>query len=237
MSALELIGSKPDVAGSMDKRLGILAITLSCYAPDLTTACLGEVPAIGISGLVEWQPRRFKRLEAGEHAGYDVEVTLEGHIDPDKADEEYFELEGSTSDAPIEAHWNFDVLLAKYGSNKKPDKQTGRMIWPQTLTGGDGQPGRNRMAGVDAWANPGLIWNRNWVASEMPASVIDDLGVIFETLPGNPKKLNNPPGVSGGRNWLCVRARGRQRGNIWQLSTSYQLSDPHGWVPEMYPHR
>ena len=46
--------------------------------------------------------------------------------------------------------------------------------------------------------------------------------------------LSAPPGTTGGRNWLCVRVRGRQRGNIWQMSTSYAMSGPYGWVQEMY---
>lgn len=235
MDALQLISTDPSVTGSMDIRLGICAIKLACWAPTLSEALLAAPPDISMPGLVEWQPRTFARGKAGDVNGYDVMVTLEGHADPDKADEEYFEFDGSTADDPIESHWNFDVLLAKYGGGKKPDSSTGKMVWPRTLTV-DGEQGRNRMSGTESWRVPGLIWTRNFVSPIVPASMIQGLGTIFKTLPGNPTKLQNPPGLEGSRDWLYVRARGRQRGNIWQLVSSYELSGPFGWVPEMYPH-
>ena len=238
MNALTLNYSEPaqSVTGSMDKRLGIVALKLACWAPTLTEALLAPPPAIEITNLVEWQPRTFTRNAAGDQGGYFVDVTLEGHADPDNANEEYYEFEGATSDDPIESHWNFDVLLDVYGGGKKPDPQSGKMVWPRQLTV-DGQKGRNRMFGVESWANPTLIWTRNFVRPFLPADIVQNLGTIFRTPPGNPTKLQNPPGIDGNREWLCVRVRGRQRGNIWQLADSFQLSNPDGIVPEMYPRR
>jgi hypothetical protein len=236
MNALQLIATDPSITGSVDKRLGIVALKLACWAPTLAEALLAPVPTIEIGGLVEWQPRTFARNKAGDVGGYDVMVTLEGHPSPDDASEEYFEIEGSTHDDPIESHWNFDVLLEVYGGGKKPDPQTGKMVWPRTLSV-DGQTGRNRMFGTESWANPQLIWTRNFVSPVLPASIVQNLGTIFKTPPGNPTKLQNPPGIDGNREWLCVRVRGRQRGNIWQLADSFQLSNPDGIVPEMYPRR
>ena len=239
VTPLQLIGTKPNLGGSRDMKLGIIAVKVSCWAPDLESACLAPAPDISISGLVEWQPRTFNRIDAGEQAGYDVEVTLEGHVKPDTADEEYYELEGSTSDDPIESHWNLDVLLALYAGTF--NKQSQRVQWAKNLTGQDGNiaPGnstaaRNPMFGAETWLVPGLIWSHNWVTARLPDKIINELGTITGKLPGKPKTLHNPPGVNGSRNWLCVRVRGRERGNIWQMSTSYQLSGPYGWVEEMY---
>jgi hypothetical protein len=83
------------------------------------------------------------------------------------------------------------------------------------------------MFGVMDWSVPGLIWNRNWIAATLPGALIDELGTIT-TPPGN------PPQLSGDRNWLCVRVRAQQRGNVWRIQQSWQLSAPHGWIPEMY---
>ena len=125
--------------------------------------------------------------------------------------------------------------MSRNGNGKKPDPQTGKMVWPKSLKDSDGGEGRNPLAGVESWRVPGLIWTRNFVAPAVPAAMIQQLGTIFSTLPGNPTRLQNPPGLDGSRDWLAIRARGRQRGNIWQLASSYELSGPHGWVPEMYP--
>ena len=241
MNPLELISTDPSVNGSMDVRLGICALKLACWAPDLTSAMLAPPPAVEVPGLVEWQPRSFSRNRAGDQAGYDVLVTLEGHVDPEKADEEYYEMDASLADDPIESHWNLDVLLAVYGNGKKPDPQTGRMVWPRKLPAGEGnlvagnsRAATNPMAGVESWRNPGLIWTRNWVAPTLPATIVQELGTIHQKLPGNPTKLQQPPGLHGSRDWLGIRVRARQRGNIWQLASSYELSGPFGWVPEMY---
>ncbi len=233
MSPLQLISCNPDSAltGSMDKRLGIIAVKLACWAPDLRSALLAPAPEIEVAGLVEWQPRTFARNKAGEQGGYDVQVTLEGHLVPEDANEEYYELEGSTKDEPIESHWNFDVILGTYGGGKQPDKSTGKMVWPRAVTTSSGATGRNRMYGVESWSAPGLVYTRNWVSQGLPDSIVLELGTIFQTLPGNPVKIN----LNHNRDWLCVRIRGRQRGNIWQLASSYELSGPDGSVPEIYP--
>ena len=217
---------------SRDPRLGIVAAKLKVHAPDLLTALLAPAPDIGIA-IPEWNPRTISQREAGSAAGYDVGISYEGHPFPDEADGEYFEMEGTTADEPIETHWNLDVLLANYPH--RIDAATQKITWNPQMTDGSGQKGRSKMAGVESYPAPGLIWTRNWCAPSLPSSIIDDLGVIFNSLPGNPRKLNNPPGLTGGRVWLCIRVRARQRGNLWQLAQSWQLSGPHGYVPEMYP--
>src|SRR5205809_377895 len=123
MSPLQLIFAKPEdsVSGSVDRRLGIAAIKVACWAPTLAEAILAPVPDIGVTGLLEWQPRTFSRNKSGDQGGYEVMVTLEGHADPDNAAEEFFEFDSSTADEPIEIHWNFDVLLGVYGNGKQPD--------------------------------------------------------------------------------------------------------------------
>ena len=209
---------------SRDPRLGVVAATLKCYAPDIQTALSAPPLDIGIS-IPEWNPRVIVENAAGSETGFDVTLSYEGHPDENAASEESFELEGAASDDPIETHWNYEVLLKNYKG--KPDAN-GRAKWPRMLTDDSGKTSRNRMHGVESWPAPGLIWNHNFVSKTLPASLVKMLGTISETVPGN------PPELSGGRNWLCIRVRAKQRGNVWQIQMSYQLSGPYGAVPEMF---
>ena len=84
---------------------------------------------------MEWQPRTIVRNKAGDQGGYDVQVTVEGHADPDKSDEEYYELEGSISDDPIETHWNLDRLLEVYRGKLNTEK---RVVFDRNLNDGQG---------------------------------------------------------------------------------------------------
>jgi hypothetical protein len=210
---------------SRDVRLGIIAAKLKCHAEDLQTALFAPAPDIGIQ-IPEWNPRTLDRMEAGDVAGFDVTLSYEGHPEPDKAEGESFEIEGATADDPIESHWNYEVLLKNYKGTE--DASSGRAKWPRTLTDANGQKGRNRMHGVESWPSPGLIWNHNFTKAKLPESLVQELGTVSTSIPGN------PPPLSGGRNWLCIRVRGKNRGNIWQLQRSWQLSGPYGWVPEMF---
>ncbi|MEI9894741.1 MAG: hypothetical protein WDN28_12845 [Chthoniobacter sp.] len=75
---------------------------------------------------------------------------------------------------------------------------------------------------------PGLIWNHNWLSKLLPYSVVSDIGVLTGSVPGN------PPELTGNRSWFCIRIRASQRGNIWQIQQSWQLTGPHGVAPELY---
>jgi len=223
MPELKLVAGSDSLTATRDPRLGIVAAKAKCYAPDLGTALFAPPLDIGIA-IPEWNPRAVNRIEAGDVAGYIVILSFEGHPEPDTADGESFELEGTTSDDPIESHWNYEALLKNY---KGSEDSNGRAHWKRTLIDSGGVSGRNRMHGVDAWAAPGLIWNHNWVSKTLPGDIVSELGAITSP-PGN------PPSLSGNRNWLCIRCRARNRGNVWQVQQSFQLSGPGGFVPEMY---
>lgn len=207
--------------GSVDPKLGIVAIKLKCHATSLVEAVTGDAPQIGVTGLVENQPRTFSRRAGGENEGYDVNITLEGHLNPDAADGEEFTLEGTTSEDPIESNPRYTTLLEVY--NGKEDA-SGRAKWPKTF----GEEGaRNPMHGVENYLTPGLTWTRRYTSTILSASIVRTLGTI-EQPPGN------PPEISGNRNWLKIRARARWRGNVWEIEETWLLSGPDGWVPEMY---
>lgn len=225
MSDFEIQGGPDALQSARDPKLGVVTAALKCWARDLSTALFSPAPDIGIS-IPEWNPRQIVQRDAGIQAGYDVTISFEGHPDGDNANGEFFEIEGSTAEEAIENHPNLDVLKKVYGPTSK---QNNRIVFPETVsdktTGGKG---RNPMFGVDSWYYPSLIWSRNWVSKILPSEIVSELGTITNTPPGN------PPQLSGNRNWLCIRATATFRGNIWQMKQSWQLSKPHGFVPEMY---
>lgn len=242
MSVLTLGAGAESLTGSKDPKLGIIALRLKCRADDLLTAITGALPAFGVNGLVESQPRTWKRSEAGDHAGYDVECTLEGHLAPDSADGVEYSLEGTTSEDAIETHPDYAALLSIYGGE---EDDNGKGKWPKELREGaeidvslagfstvdladtGGAAPRNPMHGVDSYLVPGLTWTRKSARPTLPADLIDSLGTIDDP-PGD------PPQFSGARNWLKIRVRATFRGNIWQIEETWLLSGPAGWVLEMY---
>lgn len=222
-TSLEFQSGQNSLTVSSHPRLGIVTAIALCHAPDLVTALNAPAPDIGIA-IPEWNPRQINRRPEGEQGGYDVIVSFEGHPDPDQGGES-FELEGSASEDAIESHWNYQVLLKNY--NGKEDAN-GNAHWPLTLKDGNGNKARNKMHGVTSYYRPGLIWNRNFVSRVLPGSIVNDIGVLFSNVPGN------PPSLSGDREWLCVRVRARNRGNVWEIQQSWELSGPYGVAPELY---
>lgn len=224
MSELILQAGSGSLDGSRDPLLGIVALRLKCWAPDLLTAINGTVPVIDVN-LVENQPRTFSRSVAGDQGGYDVEVTLEGHTSPASADAgESYSLEGSTDEDPIEAHPEISVLLDRY---EGAEDDQGRAKWAK-IYGEDGA--RNPLHGVESYLVPSLIWSRKSVSPSFPAYLTQSLGTL-DTPPGN------PPALSGRRQWFKVRVRASWRGNVWEIEESWKLTGPFGVAPELYRRR
>lgn len=221
-----LLAQPGSFVGSLDPRLGLVALKIKWAAASLDEAINGPIPDFGgFAMLVENQPRTFERDPSGSDNRWYVTSTVEGHQTPTAADGEEFEIQGTTSEDKIETHERYDVLLEVFGGTE--DGQTGKAKWPKTL----GETGElNPMHGVEAYLVPGLVWTRKWTAQKLDLGYIRRLGTI-DNPPGN------PPELDGNRNWLLVRITGTWRGNIWQFSASWMLSGPRGFVKEMYPAR
>lgn len=220
MGVLRLTAEPGAIAGSLDRRLGVIAVKLQCTAPDLGAALTWDLPPYGID-LPEWRPRTFALATGGQF--YDVVCNPEGHLTPETAEGVEYSLEGTTANDAIETHPEYITLLDIYGGNKNEQDHT--KIWPLNQPGGTD---RNPMHGVTDYLVPGLIWTRKWVSQTLDVGLVRDLATISSNPPGNPPKL------SAGRTWLLVRVRATFRGNIWQIEASWQISGPFGWVPEMY---
>ena len=227
---------------AVDEKLGIVAIRLAYLLKPNTGA--GETPIKHLRRALTYQPTTdladlsplavIKRTaKQNERDGaYLVSFDLEGHFSPDSADGEEFNLEGSTSEDKIEAHPDIQMLLEKY--NGKRDDDDGKITFPIFLEV-NGQKERNPMHGVESYFVPSLVWTRSWVGPSFSDSIVRALGTI--DTPGVGRRGQRPPSLSGGRNWLKMRAKADWRGNIWKVSESWMLSGPGGWNPDVYRYK
>lgn len=216
------------IEGSVDLKLGIIALRVKALALDLVTAITGAPPdGIGIS-IPESLPRNFTLRADGQ--AYDVILNFEGHLDPAAADGEEFSLDGTTSEEELETHPDLLSLVEWYGG--EIDAASGKVKFPEHLPAPEGPDGasgpvKNPLFGVEKYLVPGEVWNRKYVSEQLPANLVRGLGTI-DTPPGN------PPEIEGRRNWLKIRARAALRGNIWQIEESWLLSGPDGWNEDVY---
>lgn len=221
----ELLSGPDTLTGSLDPKLGLIALRIRWKADSLGEAVNGPIPAFGLGMLRENQPRTFTRDASGNNNIWLVTSTVEGHQTPSAADGEEFALQGTTSEDKIETSARYDIVLDVYGGTEDP--QTGKAKWPKTL----GENGElNRMHGTEAYLLPGFVWARKWTAQKLDMSYVRRLGTI-DNPPGN------PPELDGNRNWLLIRITGTWRGNIWQFEASWLMSGPRGFVPELYSPR
>lgn len=223
LQSLTLQAGSGSLDGSTDPKTGISALRIKCWAPDLITAISGAAPDAG-AGLVENQPRTYSRSEAGDIGGFDVNITLEGHLTPEKADGAEYSLDGTTSEDDIRSHPEFILLDRLYGDGQDHD---GKPFFPAQLQDENGVEFRNPMAGVDSYLVPGLVWTKKWVSKKLPPELAKTLGTI-EMPPGNPPPLN------GRRVWIKTRCRASWRGNVWEIEESWLLTGPYGVAPELY---
>ena len=221
-SILTLQGGEGAVEASTSRILGISAIRLKCWAPDLLAAINWPAPGIAID-LVENQPRQITIDPSGEQGGFHVLVTLEGHESPKTAEGEEYSLDGSTEEDDIDTHPLLQLLKDLYGGGPVD----GHTVWPETFdTEEDGEK-RNPMHGVQSYLVPTLIWTRRRVASKLDVDVYRDLAAIG-TPPGS------PPPLTGRGVWIKLRAQAKWRGNVWEIEESWKSTGPHGIAPELY---
>jgi hypothetical protein len=230
MGELTLLAGPDSITGTKDPRLGIAALRVKCSAENLSDAIFAPCPDVGL-GLVENQPRTFTRRPAGDEAGYEVLITLEGATVSDETEGERWTIEGTTSEDAIESHPDYQQLLEIYGGAEEAG--TGRAKWPKTLsTRGSEKAERNPMHGVESYLVPGLVLTREYTAEIVPSELTRGLGTIDN--PPTPRNAKQVLRLDAKRNWLKVRGRATWRGNIWVIEESWLLSGPFGFVWEVY---
>jgi hypothetical protein len=119
-----------------------------------------------------------------------------------------------------------------------PEGQTDKKIfWPQgnlfftdeQITSDDGIVFRDLIvSGVKTYFVPTITWTETTQGSEgMTSAQLNKLGNI-----SNPR--GNPPDPSGSRNWLLTGASQEQRGELYQTTIEWTLSEREGWSEFLY---
>ena len=231
MGKLTLQAGADSLSATKDPLLGITAMRVKCIAENIRDAIYAPCPDVGLD-LVENQPRSINQRLAGEHAGYDVFITLEGSTADTQTEGEKWIIEGSTGEEAIEAHPDFRLLLELYGGTI--DASTGRAKWPQLIRGGDPtrEMDKNPLYAADAYYIGGITLTREYTSATVPHDLTRSLGSIDE--PPAAKKHGRVVKLSGNRNWLKMRGRANWRGNVWVIEESWLMSGPRGWCKEVY---
>lgn len=174
--------------------------------------------------------RSISQLENGS---FQVVLKLEGQATENSESAESYELDLATSAEPIQTHPDFDSKIkgpykAQFQKNddgtENPDGQfTGfaKML-------GAGTP--NPFYGQESYLVAGCVWRRTFAAVAFPSSILRALGKIDTPAGGKAQ----PPHTSGKRNWLKTSVRASWKGNIWQITEEWTLSDDNGWNPVTY---
>lgn len=175
-------------------------------------------------------PRRPMNLpivgrEATEDNGdWILTLNFEGLPDSSKETEieEVYELDGSTSEDPIETHPDFELIAKKYRWDREEREFSQKVNV-------DGKLVRNPLAGASAYLNVGAVWRRTFGARDFPEGLLRALGCIDE-----PQGKRKPPRMPDGRNWLKRSVKATWRGNVWTISEEWLGSGRGGWNRDLY---
>lgn len=169
----------------------------------------------------------FTRVKAG--AFWEASYSYEGTV-LDSLPDATYELRSSLSEDPIESHPDFESVLAGTPSEPKNgaifiDPETDR-ISKDNDTGVFREFGAgSSKAGVDSYLVPAAEWVETRYTRLRPTG-IEAVGTISE--PNGPN-----PGL-GSRTWLVWSQEHRQRGSLWEVTTSWRMSGPGGWDEDIY---
>lgn len=185
------------------------------------------------SGLAE-TTRNWTALNALDTTGYIVTVTYEGGVQSSSGggsssgssgDQVYWSYDYNLLEEPIESHWNFEEIKKKYGGWKDPNDES-RWIFADYEPGKEKSKKLSPMKGVRTYMVLHLTVSKNYSARTLP-NILDRVGTQTGTIKG----LDFD---TGGRNWLVMPVQATLRGNIWQISESWKLSEKFKWPEEVY---
>jgi len=222
------------VTGGLDRR-GVATIevpvSVNTILEALRTpaATIAEQLSIGL-------PYRDRKIAQQQSGLYIATFNFEGSDGdiPDGAEPETFELDGSTSEDPIESHHDFEALVKKYPARFDDD---GQFIgfdrrFPTSQTQAETNQGKNNgtknpLFGAKGYLVGGAVWRRTSVYPALPPDLLRGLGKISQ--PRGPA-----PQLDRRRNWLKITARAAFRGNCWQIIEEWLSSADGGWNEDVY---
>ena len=191
---------------------------------------VGKTPPPGL----EETTRNWSALNALDTTGYTVTVTYEGGSQSGDSisssgtsqDQVYWSYDYNLLEEPIESHWQFEEIKKKYGGWKDPNDE-GRWIFADYEPGKEKSKKLSPMKGVRTYMVLHLTVSKNYSAKTLPAGLLSKVGTQTERIKG----LDFD---KGSRNWLVMPVQATKRGNVWQISESWKLSEKFKWPEEVY---
>jgi hypothetical protein len=213
---------------------------------------IAQVHTVGKEDYEECQEvsRTWACNNDGADPSYIVTVTYEGgSAESNNAtygDEEstVWSLDFEMAEEPIEAHWNFEAIKKKYGGKWGDPENEEDWVFPKELPAGTssgsglggkskvGQGNKNPMKGVKTYIVMNCIASVSYTKKTLPKTVIDNIGKLYRSLPDAPPQFNSLD--TGNRNWMKMPPQISKRGNVWQISESWKLSEYYEWPKEVY---
>jgi hypothetical protein len=86
------------------------------------------------------------------------------------------------------------------------------------------------MKGVRTYMVLHCTVSKRYSAKSLPGEALSDVGKWTDGVPGLPSNV----APSEGRNWLKMPTQATKRGNLWQISESWKLSEKALWPDEVY---
>ena len=188
----------------------------------------------------------------GPDPSYIVTVVYEGGNAGSGSDATYgdnesavWSLDFEISEEPIETHWNFEEIKKQYGGKWGDPENEEDWIFPKELPAGSstgsglggksklGAGTKNPMKGVKTYLVMNCTASVSYTKKTLPKEVISKIGGLESKIPDAPSQFNSLD--TGPRNWLKMPPQISKRGNVWQISESWRLSEYVAWPKEVYP--
>lgn len=233
--------------GSKSKE-GVIQWVIPYYVSSRT-----EVLSVGAENYEGCQEvsRSWSCNNDGTDPSYIVTITYEGGSQQSDGatygDEEstIWSLDFEMAEEPIEAHWNFEEIKKTFGGKWADPENEEDWVFPKELPagsksssglGGKGKVGagnKNPMKGVKTYIVMNCIASVSYTKKTLPKTVVSNIGKLYRELPDAPAQFNSLD--KGKRNWMKMPPQITKRGNVWQISESWKLSEYYEWPKEVYP--
>lgn len=137
---------------------------------------------------------------------------------------------------PVQLHREFYAMKDKFQGYPSNDGTT--VIWPPELAAKSGGSGTsktqntskdtNPMFGIQSFFEMEGIYRFRYAERSLPATLLEGVGFIADTLPGE------PPELSEDRNWLKAPSAYQRKGVVFDITEFYWMSRRGGWPEPVY---
>lgn len=187
----------------------------------------------------------------GPNPSYIVTVTYEGGSETSNnatygdEDSTVWSLDFEMSEEPIASHPNWPRIKDAYGAKNTAGDPLYDEDWsfpvelPAGSSASSGLSGRtksggqkNPMYGVKTYIVMNCLVSVSYTKKTLPRKVVSTVGKLFGDIPGAPNEFNSLD--KGKRNWMKLPPQISKRGNTWQITESWRLSENYAWPKEVY---